>query len=399
MKIRSVTCFVDVDETLAAPSLIQAGKLSAAARTAVPLHGYELVTTRLAVQPLDRILPPGVPVRAVADFGVAFEKTFRTLGFDYGALMVEGPPLSAYLPELLRSTGSVFASRRIASRADGIDLEAIQDAAAIIYELAHSTPDGFGNFTFAAAANCPPGVPFFPAAYAAGSVGAFAFATEAADLAVDIFTRAVNLEQARQELVAAVEREGARLAVLGQALADATELAFTGIDFSLAPYPSEARSLGTAFERLTGAPFGAHGTLFTAAFITDCLRRAKYPRAGFSGLMLPVLEDWTLAARSRENLYSLDSLLLYSTVCGTGLDTVPLAGDTTQGAIAALLLDLAALSVKLDKPLTARLIPVPGLKAGDVTTFNFEWFSNARAFEVRGKNLKVFDAKERVQFI
>ena len=185
---------------------------------------------------------------------------------------------------------------------------------------------------------------------------------------------------------------------LGRALEDETGIHFSGIDFSLAPVPDQARSLATAFERLTGAPFGTRGTLFAAGFITDCMRRAAYPRAGFSGLMLPVLEDWTLAARSREGLYDLDSLLLYSSVCGTGLDTVPLAGDTTREAIAGLLLDLSTLACKLDKPLTARLIPVPGLNAGETTRFNFEWFSNARAFEVRGRDLKVFGVNRQVKF-
>ena len=106
-----------------------------------------------------------------------------------------------------------------------------------------------------------------------------------------------------------------------------------------------------------------------------------------------------MARRSLENLYTLDSLLLYSTVCGTGLDTVPLAGDTSVEAIEALLLDLAALAVKLDKPLTARLIPVPGLKAGEMTQFQFEWFSNARAFGVQSPSrLRVFDANDLFMF-
>lgn len=399
MKIRSVTCFINVDQALAAPSLARAGQLAAAARIAVPRHGYDLVTTRLAIQPLDRILPPDAPAGTVADFGVAYERAFKALGFDYGALLVLGRALSPHLPALLRSTSDVFCSRRIANRAEGIDLHAIQDAAAIIHELAHTTRDGFGNFFFAAAANIPSGVPFFPVAYAPEPADAFAFAVESADLAVEVFTQAASLEAARQGLVGRLEEEGARLAMLGHALAEETHMRFTGIDFSLAPYPSETRSLGTAFERLTGAPFGTHGTLFTAAFLTDCLKRANFVRAGFSGLMLPVLEDWTLAGRSRENRFTLDSLLLYSTVCGTGLDTVPLAGDTSAEAIAALLLDLAALSVKLDKPLTARLILVPGLSAGDTTRFNFEWFSNARAFDVKSAGpLRIFDANSRIEF-
>jgi uncharacterized protein len=65
-------------------------------------------------------------------------------------------------------------------------------------------------------------------------------------------------------------------------------------------------------------------------------------------------------------------------VCGTGVDTIPLPGDTTLNQIAALLLDLSALALRLNKPLTARLMPIPGKKAGDPTNFNFDYFSNSR---------------------
>ena len=387
MKIRSMTCFVNVDETLDGDALHNAGALAGLARARVPQAGYDLTSTRLAIQPLDRL----VKTIPALDLATALDARLHNLGFDYGALMFETNSSWAQIPAIISSTESLFASLRIASRPEGINLRAIRAAAHVIHELAHATEDGFGNFRFTAAANCPPGIPFFPAAYAADGAYAFAFATEAADLAVDAFAGAQNLEDARVRFVQALEQNGARLGILGAELEQKTGLHFAGIDFSPAPYPEQARSLGEALERLTGARFGEHGTLFAASFVTDCLRQANYPRAGFGGLMIPVMEDWTLATRSLENLYTLDSLLLYSTVCGTGLDTVPLAGDTSEEAISALLLDLAALAVKLDKPLTARLIPVPGVQVGEATRFAFEYFANARAFEVRaGGLLKVF---------
>src|SRR2546426_9258936 len=52
--------------------------------------------------------------------------------------------------------------------------------------------------------------------------------------------------------------------------------------------------------------------------------------------MLPVLEDPVLARRASEGRYSVRDLLLYSTVCGTGLDVVPLPGDTAADRLAAL---------------------------------------------------------------
>ena len=89
--------------------------------------------------------------------------------------------------------------------------------------------------------------------------------------------------------------------------------------------------------------------------------------SSFSGLMLPVLEDSVLAERAAEGTLTIKDLLLYSAVCGTGLDTVPLAGDINANQISSILMDLAALSLRLDKPLTARLMPIPGKKAGDLT--------------------------------
>jgi uncharacterized protein (UPF0210 family) len=100
--------------------------------------------------------------------------------------------------------------------------------------------------------------------------------------------------------------------------------------------------------------------------------------------MLPVLEDSVLAARAAGGLYGVDSLLLYSAVCGLGLDTVPLPGDTPAGELGAIILDMAALAVRLDKPLTARLFPVPGKRAGDPVEWDFAFFAPSRVLPVRG---------------
>lgn len=378
MRIRSLTCFVPADQALADRSLERAGKLNLSAVKSAAAVGYTLQTTRLVAPPLQRVL---TGMRA-EDFGRAFERAYRGLGFDYGALLLSAPALYPSAAALVQENPTLFVSLAVASKQEGILFDAVSQAAETIRTLADATADGLLNFRFAASANVPPNVPFFPTAYAGDDAPSFAFATEAADLAVEAFTDAQTLDEARERLVRAVESHAARLSEWGAALQAESGIRFGGIDFSLAPYPEEATSLATALERLTGARFGTRGTLFGSFFVTDTLRRAQFQRAGFSTLMLPMLEDWTMAERSRENLYSLDSLLLYSTVCGTGLDTIPLAGDTTAHEISALLLDLAALAVKLDKPLTARLVPVPNTAAGEMTRFQFEYFANARAFGV-----------------
>jgi uncharacterized protein (UPF0210 family) len=127
---------------------------------------------------------------------------------------------------------------------------------------------------------------------------------------------------------------------------------------------------------------GESGTLAAAAFIADTLDRGTWLRSGFNGLMLPVLEDSILAKRSIEQTLTLKDLLLYSSVCGIGLDTVPLPGAISQENIYAILLDVAALSIRLNKPLTARLMPVPGLEAGQKTSFDFAFFENGAALDI-----------------
>jgi len=160
------------------------------------------------------------------------------------------------------------------------------------------------------------------------------------------------------------------------------EIEFLGFDFSPAPFPQDWCSLGGAVEKVGLEHIGGIGSLAAVAIIADTLDRGNWQRAGFNGMMLPVLEDSILAKRAREGILTLQDLLLYSTLCGTGLDTIPLPGDTAVDQLEAVIMDIAALSMRLDKPLTARLMPIPGLAAGDPTSFEFEYFANSRVMSL-----------------
>jgi hypothetical protein len=350
-------------------------------------------TLRLATQPLSQW--PIDPVHFVPELWAQSADA----GFDYlsvGPVLADGADADLsrleQIPDLIRTTEAVFAGVLVARQgracpraaSGGIHLGAIRRVAHAIREIAHTTPQGFGNLRLAVLANVLPHAPFFPAAYHDGGSPALALATESADLAVEAFSADGPLALVQERLQASVESASTRMVALVRPLAERLGCRFAGIDFSLAPFPEDARSIGAAIERLGVERFGASGTLFAAALLTDCLRRADYPRCGFSGLMLPVLEDLTLATRSREGLFGVSDLLLYSAVCGTGLDTVPLPGDVSEEELAGILLDVAALALRLDKPLTARLMPVPGKKAGDLTEFDFSYFANGRILGTKG---------------
>ena len=44
-------------------------------------------------------------------------------------------------------------------------------------------------------------------------------------------------------------------------------------------------------------------------------------------------------------------------------------------------MDVAALSQRLNKPLTARLMPIPGLSAGEMTAYDFAFFQNGTVMD------------------
>ena len=390
MKIRSITYFLNPQFPLDQPALQQAGRFIAAARPAFETAGYEVQTVRLATVPFAHVLPTG-EIGQTIHFAQQLEQAVQSLGIDYisiGPALPEFPESYAVIAPVIAATQNIFLSGLMTTAGRGVSLPAVLACARVIHQAATLSPDGFANLRFAALANVPAGAPFFPAAYLTGAGPAFALATEAADLAVEAFSHAASLEAARQGLVQSVENHARELERIAVEISGKLGVIFGGIDFTLAPFPSEALSFGTAIERIGAPAVGRHGSLAAAAILADTLDSAQFQRAGFNGLMMPVLEDYTLAKRAAEGTLTIKDLLLYSAVCGTGLDTLPLPGDTSVEQLNAVLLDLAALSQRLGKPLTARLMPIPGKKAGDPTGFDFAYFANSRILPLEASGLQ-----------
>ena len=380
MQVRAITGFIDPGWPLK-PERIQA--LSAAlkaCRQALQASGYEVQTLRLATPaPIEMTNP--VPVAERPELARQLEAECFVHGIDYAAI---GPALPEELdafdviPDILGATQNVFTSGLYADQADGLSLAAARACAAVIQANATIEPNGFGNLRFAALVNVPAGVPFFPAAYHRGGPPAIAIATEAADLPVSALQDATSLRSARRSLVGAIETQAATLAHNAERTTQEHNVRFLGVDFSFAPFPESARSLGTALEALGVPKVGWGGSAAAAAFLADCLDRAEFPRVGFCGLFLPVFEDQVLAQRAADGTLNLSDLLLYSTLCGTGLDTIPLPGDVSINALTGVLIDLGAVGLRHAKPLTARLMPIPGKSAGEDVQFDFAYFAPSR---------------------
>ena len=389
MKLRSITYFLNPGWPLDEKRFQSASAFIGAARAAYTRAGYEVQTARLASVPFSQLISARAGA-LLAKLAQEIENMAGKHGFEYVSLGPAQPQdLTGYraIPEALAATQNAFFSGLMTSAGGSLSLPAVRACADIIQRAATLTPDGIANLRFAALANVAPNSPFLPAAYHQGDAPAFALATEAADLAVEAFTGASSLAEARQRLVASVEAHARALEQVSEALSKQFGLEFKGIDFSLAPFPDDAHSVGNAFEKMGVPAAGLHGSLAAAAILTDTLDSASFHRVGFSGLFTTVLEDSILGKRAASGDLTVKDLLLYSAVCGTGIDTVPLPGDTSVEALSGLLLDLAALAVRLNKPLTARLLPVPGKKAGDPTGFDFAFFTNSRVMKLEAEPL------------
>ena len=133
-----------------------------------------------------------------------------------------------------------------------------------------------------------------------------------------------------------------------------------------------------------GVPyFGASGTVEISALLTRVFKSLQNVDAiGFSGLMLAVTEDSGLAQASIEGEFDIRSLLTYSSVCGIGLDTVPIVGDTPSDKLSALMRDTGTMAYRLNKPLTVRVFPVPNLHAGKLTEFESSDLCNCAVLAV-----------------
>ena len=390
MKIRSITYFCNPGWPLDEKQLRLAVDFLKDASSAFEAAEYEVQTTRLATIPFPHLLGE----RKIHETSVLAEKLSKILqeaGIPYAALgpaLPEIPQSYDVIPDAIAASEGIFFSGIMADNANRISLKAIQACARVMVRNSTILPDGFANLRFAALANVPPGTPFLPASYHEGSQPAFAIATEAADLAVQAFTSARSVDSGQQALVASLEEHARRLVPVADLLKYKHGARFGGLDFSLAPFPDVAQSLGTAMEALGVGQVGWHGSLSAAAILTEAIERADFPHTGFCGLMLPVLEDATLAKRAADGSLSVKDLLMYSAVCGTGLDTLPIAGDVQAEELQPLLLDLSAMALRLNKPLTARLMPIPGKKAGDLTEFNFPYFANSRIMALESQALK-----------
>jgi uncharacterized protein len=286
----------------------------------------------------------------------------------------DDPRTMALLGRALATLPNIESSAIIAAD-DGIHWKVIHESAVLVRYVADHSPHSQGTFNFTATAMLKPYGPFYPGAYHTGAGGQFSIGFQGANVVREVFTRTHgDFAGSVAELTRQLTLHAKVAEAIGLQVAADKHWSFMGVDPT--PAPLADVSIGSAIEAYTGARFGSSGTMTAALIITTAVKAVPVRQIGYAGLMVPVMEDKVLAQRWAEGAFNTDSLLAYSAVCGTGLDTVPYPGDISVEQLARIYGDVASLAWKWHKPLSARLQPVTGKKAGQQTDFHDQYLFN-----------------------
>jgi uncharacterized protein (UPF0210 family) len=377
-KVRAITAFVRLDRETYRKQIDDALVVLRKAKAAFESAGYEVETIRLTTQPLAE-LTAEIP----EDQALAFLTQIDQLSAKENFLPNVGPGMlhesddlaTMHLLERALSTLPNIEGSAIIADDAGIHWKTIRRTAELVKYVSEHSAHNQGTFNFTATAMLKQLSPFFPGSYHTGSGMQFSVGFEGANVVRDVFVRNKgNADAAVAELAAALTKHASAADRIGNQVAAETGWKYVGVDPT--PAPLGDVSIGSAIEAFTGAKFGSSGTLTAAGIITSAVKAVPLKQVGYSGLMLPVMEDKLLAQRWAESHYDIDSLLAYSAVCGTGLDTIPLPGEISLDQMERIFADVASLATKWNKPLSARLQPVPNKKPGDRTDFQDPYLFN-----------------------
>jgi uncharacterized protein (UPF0210 family) len=400
-RIRTITTFLSLteDKTSWKKQILKASRFCAELSNTFVDNGYVVQSVRIVTNPFGEYLNTESSEGAredlayLSDLFDASDLAGIRIRFAIGEARTRNE--IGLLPVLVKEFGDLCNACVNVDLDDAglLDNTSIRYAAEAVSEISRITPRGEGNFNFTVNFNCEPLIPYFPAGYHRNALGdRFVVGLETPDLLVEAlkaFNRntAARTHNDRFKGYYEVMREALQYHistihnVIAQSKID-KPFSFSGFDSSAAPSKNCA-SMVDVYDQMGVAYFGASGTVEASSLLTRVFKSIQgVALVGFSGLMLAVTEDTGLAQGTINGDFDIRSLLTYSAVCGIGLDTVPIPGDTSVDKISALMRDTGTMAYRLNKPLTVRVFPVPGLKAGDMTAFESEDLCNCAVLAV-----------------
>lgn len=399
LDVRSVTLGIsllpalrheDIAEGVHSVLLERASKLSEAVERVSKRLGVRIVTKRVAVSPVcDLIDSRASNIEEARRLGLRIaeqlERAAKELGIDYvggyAAFVDSGFSLGDLgviqsIPEALSLTERVSSLVNAASTMHGINLDAVSMMGDIVKVTAELS-NGRGCARLGVFVNAVSGIPFIPGAFHDGreedpvinvAISGPGVVESVVKLSEggDIRTIHDSIKRASFKITRLGE-------LVGREVAREMGVKFGSVDLSLAPTPAVGDSVAEVLKAMGVSEVGAPGSVLALAVLTDAVKKggamATSSVGGLSGAFIPVSEDSGMAEAARKGFLSLQVLMAMAAVCSTGLDMIPIPGDVESHVISAIIGDVMALGVVLDKTLGVRLIPVPGAEEGDEVHF------------------------------
>lgn len=355
--------------------------------------GYEVQTLRIATNPFGEYLPAASEPDELKAQLSKFDEILRENSIQFCALGPATRPEEVECCPLIVST-----SHRLSCSADLIidNITMARKAADCMKTIsqlddASHLKKGLGNFQFCATACCKPYTPFFPAARSAAlsdvedlELIPFALGLENGKLAQKLLSQTKTVNNIGTTFRNGMAEALSPLAKLCESIANESsgKYKYVGMDTSLNPSLDEGGSVAAAIELIDIVKqFGGRGSMAVAAEITKAVKTLPgIQNVGYSGLMLPVMEDDRLAELASKGEIDTTRLLALSSVCGVGLDTVPVSGFATTEELMGLILDVGSLAFRYDKSLSCRLLLCPNQKGGEIATFNSPYMRDCVIF-------------------
>ena len=305
------------------------------------------------------------------------------------------------IPVALRETERLCSSVNVGSSQKGINMDAVAMMGNTIKNLAMETAEsgGFGAAKFVVFCNQPGDNPFM-----AGAI----HGVEEADVVLNVGVSGPGvIARSLEKIIKKKGRENLKLddiaeeikqitfrvtrcgELIGRQVSRELGVEFGVVDLSLAPTPKIGDSVGEILQILGVDDVGAPGSTAIVAMLNDAVKKggifASKAVGGLSGAFIPVMEDAVLADAVGKGALSLEKLEAMTSVCSVGLDMVPIPGDVDAATISAIIADEMAIGMVNNKTTAARLIPVPGKKAGEIVSFG-GLFGESPIMEVRNVN-------------
>jgi uncharacterized protein len=259
----------------------------------------------------------------------------------------------------------------------------VKKASKLIKNVSLLSSNGIDNFRLGVSLNIKANTPFFPFSYS-DKIDSFSIALETTRYIIDIVDNYNGSDyiKLKKIIITATQNYIQNIESIAEKIAINNDIIFNGQDLSLSPYPDENVSVINLLNKLGVDDFGSNGTQFMTSYLTSVLKELIFisgiKTVGFNGVMYSLLEDKLMCKSHNNGNFSIDSIILYSTVCGCGLDMVPLPGDVKEEEIASMILDVATTAIKLDKPLGVRVLPIPNKFSSDMTDFKLDFLTNTK---------------------